>query len=137
MIAVFGRDQLVAEFVSQGIGDHFSPPYVGIGFTRDERNLCGGALFNNWTGSNIDLSIYGPGSITRYAMGTLCRYAFKQISANRITARTRRSNKTIQRLLPRFGFTFEGTQKRYYGPQRENDALLYALFPDAAEKWMT
>lgn len=136
MLAVFGRDQLVAEFISKGIGDHFSPPYVGIGFTRDERNLCGGALFNNWTGSNIDLSIYGPGSITRYAMGTLCRYAFKQISANRITARTRRSNKTIQKLLPRFGFIFEGTQKRYYGPQRENDALLYALFPDAAEKWM-
>lgn len=136
MLAVFGKDQVVAEFVSKGIGDHFSPPYVAIGFTRDERTLCGGALFNNWTGSNIDLSIYGPGSITRYAMGTLCRYAFKQISANRITAKTRRSNTTIQTLLPRFGFVSEGTQERYYGPQREDDALLFALFPEAAEKWM-
>jgi RimJ/RimL family protein N-acetyltransferase len=136
MRAVFGQDQLVADYISNGIGEYFSPPYVGIGFTRNGRELCGGALFNNWTGSNIDVSIYGPGAMTRYALGIGCRYAFKQINANRITARTKRSNKTMQRLLPRIGFTFEGSLKRYYGPARMDDALIYALFIEGAEKWM-
>lgn len=137
MIAVFGKDQLVADFVSNGIGDFFSPPYVCIGFSRDGHSLCGGALFNNWTGSNMEVSIYGPGALTRYAMGVGCRYCFKQMKANRITAKTRRSNRLMKALLPRLGFVFEGTQKQYYGPTRNDDALLFALFPEAAEKWMT
>lgn len=136
MISVFGKDQLIAEYVSSGTGDHFSPPYVGIGFTRDNKTLCGGALFNNWTGANIEVSIYGPGALTRYAMGVGCRYVFRQIRAQRITAKTRRSNRVMQKLLPRLGFTFEGVQKRYYGSHRKDDALLYALFPEDAEKWM-
>lgn len=136
MQAVVGNDQLVADYISKGTGDKFAPPFVAIGFTWNNRVLCGGALFNNWTGSNIEVSIYGPGAMTRYALGVGCRYAFGQIGANRITARTRRTNKTMQKLLPRLGFIFEGTQKRYYGPAREDDALVYALFPEGAEKWM-
>lgn len=136
MIAVFGKDQIVAEFVSAGIGDHFSPPYVCIGFSKDGKTLCGGAIFNNWNGANIEVSIYGPGALTRRSIAVVCRYAFLQAGASRMSAKTRRSNKRMQALLPRLGFTFEGSQKRFFGPNREDDALLYALFPQAAEKWM-
>jgi RimJ/RimL family protein N-acetyltransferase len=136
LIPVFGKDQLVAEFVSAGIGDHFSPPYVCIGFSKDAKTLCGGAIFNNWNGANIEISIYGPGALTRGAIRVACRYAFGQSNATRMTAKTRRSNKRMQALLPRLGFTFEGVQKRFFGPDRADDALLYALFPQDAEKWM-
>ena len=63
-------------------------------------------------------------------------YVFIQCGANRLTAKPRRSNVVLRRLLPRLGFQFETVMKKYYGIQKENDAILFRLDPEAAMKWM-
>lgn len=136
MRAVYGRDQLVADYISQGTNHQFHPPYVGIGFTRDGHSLCFGALYNAYNGSNIEITLYGPKAATRFVLAEIFRYPFRQLKVNRLTAKTARSNKKMQRIMPRMGFVFEGTQKRYFGPSRADDALLFAMFPEQAEKWM-
>lgn len=111
-------------------------PYTAIGGTVDGQSLCIGVVFNSWNGSNIDISLYGPGALRRGAISGVYHYAFKQLNATRVTANTRRSNKVMQRLLPRFGFKFEGISERYFGPTRPDDAIRYVLFPENAEKWI-
>jgi hypothetical protein len=44
----------------KGLGVEFQPPFTAIGFTRDEKELCFGALYNCWNGSNIEMTVYGP-----------------------------------------------------------------------------
>ena len=98
--------------------------------TDDDRLYCGGAVFNNWNGANIDLTIAMDAPPTRGIIRALQHYVFVQSGATRVSALTRRSNKRVQKLLPRLGFAFEGTRKRYFGPHRADDAFAYGLLPE-------
>jgi RimJ/RimL family protein N-acetyltransferase len=64
-------------------------------------------------------------------------YAFVQLGCCRLTARTRRSNKPMRRMLPKMGFMYEGTMRRFYGPTRADDAFCYGMYPANAIRWLT
>jgi hypothetical protein len=133
---VFGHDARVAHWVAEQLGLVILPPYVAIGGTRDGRTLCAGAVFNQWNGSNLEITLYGPGCLNRGAIRAIYHYAFMQVGARRLSATTRRSNKRMQRMLPRLGFEFEGVGKRFFGPRREDDAMRFVLLPERAGRWM-
>ena len=132
---VFGQDELVANWVSAKTRALIAPPYVAIGATRDGKTLCTGAVFNCWNGHNIDISLASENGITRGAIRAIYSYAFDQIRAGRVSAKTRRSNKTMRNMLPRFGFRFEGVSQRYFGPTKADDAFLFVLLPENARKF--
>lgn len=136
MIVVYGQDEIVGRWAGHALGAHINPPFVALGF-HDGEQLRGAAIFNGWNHANIDITLYAPGCFRRNTIAAVYDYAFTQIKATRITARTARNNKRMLRLLPRLGFTWEGVAKRYYGPARRQDAILFALFPEDAQKWMT
>lgn len=136
MRILLGHDRAVAEWAAKKMDATFHAPLTAIGFLRDDGTLSGAAIFNGWNRSNIDVTCYGPGCMTRQTIGAVYRYAFDQLGANRVTARTARSNKRMQRLLPRIGFRWEGIAPRYYGAERANDAIVYRLFREDAEKWL-
>lgn len=136
MRLVFGQDELVAQYVFGHLGIALVPPYTAIGGTRDGKTLCIGVVFNQYNGSNIEITLYGPGSLTRGAIRGVYHYVFEQLGVGRVSAKTKRSNNNMQRLLPRFGFKFEGISERYFGPQKADDAIRFVLFPDEARKWI-
>jgi len=135
LIIVYGQDALVGEWASKTLGREIVPPFVTMGFSRDGQNLHGAAVFNDWNGSNLEITIIGPGCLTRGNIRAVYSYVFGQIRANRLTAKTARNNKRMLRLLPRLGFTWESVAKRYFGPEKRNDAIVFALFRENAEKW--
>lgn len=124
----------IAEWVSIRVESQISPPYVAIGMTDDDRLYCGGVIFNNWNGANIEFTMAMDRPLTRGVLRAIYHYVFIQSKATRLSAHTRRSNKRVARLLPRLGFQFEGVAKRFYGPNRSDDALCYAIFPDTTSK---
>lgn len=134
MRLVFGEDALVAAWMSQRLGNPIGPPYIAFGLTADEKTLCGGAAFSNWNGANIEMAIVLDCIITRGFIRAIYNYAFIQCGALRLSARTRRSNRTANRILPRLGFKFEGVAKSYYGPNRADDAICYVLFSNKANE---
>lgn len=135
MQLVFGHDAEVGAWAAEKLGMPLSPPYVAIG-VADETGLIGAAVYNNWNRWQIEISFVGPGCMTRQVIRAfLLAYPFDNIGAGRLTTRTRRSNKTTQRLLPRLGFEMEGVLKRFYGPTKADDAFIYRLDRQAAEKW--
>lgn len=136
MIAIFGHDATVAKWAGQRMAETFHPPFTAIGFTKDGETLHGAAIFNGWNGSNIDITICGHGCLSRYSIGMAYQYVFGQLNASRLTARTARSNKRMQKLLPRLGFAFEGVMQRYYGTTRDLDGLVYRLLRADALKWL-
>lgn len=136
MRLVFGCDEIVAKWVSQKLRVPIVPPYTAIGVTRDGENLCGGAVFNDWNGSNLEVTVYGHGCVTRGNFRAVCHYAFAQLKANRLTARTARVNKRLQRSLPKLGFRYEGICRNYYGPDKRHDAIVYGLLKEQGMKWI-
>lgn len=136
MQLVLGCDDIVAKWAGEKLKIKILPPYSCIGWTRDGQSLCAAAVFNGFNGSNIDVTIYGPGCLTKGTIRAVFHYVFEQLKVNRITAMTARSNKRLQKILPRLGFKWEGISPMYYGPERRNDAIIYGLSKERAQKWL-
>jgi RimJ/RimL family protein N-acetyltransferase len=130
-----GHDDAVANWVAAGLGITIAPPYTAIGVIDASGRLIGGAVFTAWDGANIDVTVYGPRAMTRGALRAGCRYAFGQLRCERITARCKRTNKAMRDLMERLGFVHEGTQRRFWGAGRENDAMLYGMLKNDC-RWL-
>lgn len=134
---VTGQDESVGAWAGRELGISFVPPFAAFGVVNDTGTLVGAAVWNNYfPGGNIELSYVGPGTITRRVIEGWAAYAFMALEVSRVTVRTRRSNKTALRLIPRVGFKFEYVQKRFFGPKPEDDAFVFVWFKDSAAKWL-
>lgn len=139
MRLITGQDEIVAQFVGAGLKKSFTPPYTAIGWVReqgDQWRLVGGAVFNDYNGANIEVSIYGPHAMNRQTLREALRYVFLQCKCQRLTARTERGNKRMIPLLNRLGFVYEGKQKYFFGSTKSHDALMFRMDPDSAERWI-
>lgn len=137
MILVPGHDEAVAKWAGEQLGVRFVHPLTAIGVVDPAGQLVGASVFNDhYPGGNLEWTYVGEGSLRLHMIRDIARYCFVQLEVSRVTAKTRRSNKLVRRLLPRAGFSFEMTQKRYFGPTRDDDALVFCLFREDAGKWL-
>lgn len=137
MRLLFGQDKYVADVVGFGLGVVFSGPYVAIGFMDDGGNVRGGAIFNHYNGSNVEVTVYAPKMAARGLIRAVLHYVFVQLKCNRLTARTRRDNKLAQKSLMRLGFKFEANLPLYYGPNKNDAAILYRMDRETAlKRWL-
>src|ERR1700730_7805270 len=117
MRLIIGQDEIISAFVGFGLKRRFTPPYVAMGWVKETDGnwrLVGGAVFNDFNGSNIEVSIFGSESVTRQSISQVFRYVFVQCKCLRLTARTERSNVHMQDILARLGFVIEGELKHYW-----------------------
>lgn len=124
MNILLGHDETVAEWVGTKVGKPFHAPFTAIGAIDAKGALQGGLVFTGYNGSSIELSL--AGNLTgRGLWRVVLAYAFGQLGCSRLQIHTAADNRTVRRLAPRLGFTFEGKSRNFYGNGR--DALLYSL----------
>lgn len=137
MMLVAGQDHAVAEWAGAQLGVKFVEPYVALGIVNDAGGLIGASVFSDYyRGGNIEWTYVGEGSLRPGMLFDLAHYCFVQLAVSRVTAKTRRSNRLVRRLLPKAGFSFEMTQKRYFGPSKDDDALVFVLTKENAGRWL-
>ena len=136
MRLVLGQDEAVGVFASQKLGISIVPPYTSMGIVDDADELIGAIVYNHYNKFDIEISFYGPGTMHRRFIRAAFAYPFEQLNVLRLTAKTKRSNKTMCKLLPRLGFVFEATLKNHFGPTRGDDAILYRMSRAEAAKWI-
>lgn len=100
----------MAEWVSERIGAYMWPPYTAIGVVDDDHRLIAGFVFNDFNGSNVELTAALTRHVPRGIVAGICSYVFHQMKCRRMTFRTRRSNAramgfllkhaTVEALLP-------------------------------------
>lgn len=141
MISIFlprnaEEKEAVAQWIMGNLGRRAVKPYQCLAAINSEGRLVGGALFNNYNGNQVDLSVYGPGVASRKALRAICRYAFVVLKCSRMTVRTTRKRSTIiggsplngpRGILTRMGFTFEACAHEYYAPGKGGDAMVYRM----------
>lgn len=130
-----GNDEAVGQWLSDKLGILFYPPYTTMRIEDENYRICGAFLFNNYNRNSIEVSLYGRAAIQRRFIRAVSDYAFNQLGVIYLRARTKRSNKRMVHMLPKFGFEYEGTLKRWYGPNKGDDALLFCGSRDNAMKW--
>lgn len=136
MDLLVGHDATVGKWMGDQMGCEFVQPFGAVGVLADDGTLCGGWVLNGYNGFNADLTICGPGFVNRRTIAACYAHLFIDLKLTRATAHVRRDNAKHRNTLPRLGFKFECVQRRYYGPRKRDDAFVFALFPDQAERWL-
>jgi hypothetical protein len=126
IVPSYNEGPYFAGWIMAQLGQTIAPPMWTIS-ARDAatRKAKGGIIFSGWNGANLDITIYGPGCMSRPMIRGAFAYAFKGMQATRVTARTRVSNSLMRDMLPRLGFVFECELSHYYG--LDDDALQFSM----------
>lgn len=109
------QDDLIADYLEKKLNVKFSKPYHAIGFLTDDGRLLSAFLFNDFNGSNIEMTIAAEkGGVTRAVLREVSNYVFNQLGCKRLSAKIKRSNKRALKAAYRFGFKYEGISKHYF-----------------------
>lgn len=117
----------VAAYVERSLGMKLSEPRIVLGFIRDDGRPMAAAVLNDYTGSNIEVTIVAePRGVTLELLSYLGRYIFKQLGCRRLTVRTKKRNRHARRILhnPRHRFQFECVARDYFP---DDDAVVFRL----------
>ena len=132
MRLIFGHDSHVIGLVEQAYGISMGgKPGHAWGVVDGRGELRGAFVLTHEHDRTWELHVYGRTS--NDTVRAMFEAVFGQLGCYRLQIRTSRRNKSIRKAAPKFGFTFEGVARHFYGPG--NDALLYYMTP-ATCRWI-
>ena len=115
-----------------------TPPYTIIAWfkTPTSEEPVAAAVFNDYTGSSIEFHFYGPRQINRTILSTVGDYVFNQLKCNIFIAKIPRKHKQLKQILPKIGFKYLTVIPQYYGPDKQEDAIMYYYKRENMGKWV-
>lgn len=111
------------------------PPFSTITWLDNNNKILGVALFNDYTGSSIELHIHLITGLTLSKIKCIHNYVFEQLKCNILIAKPARKSTSLLKMLARSGFIFLAIIPRYYGNTKSNDAVLYYIDKQSAYRW--
>lgn len=119
-----GNEQAVINWTYQTFGVLCTKVDLAVA-VMDGQQIVGSCFFQAHNGPDIELSYYGPNTLSLDVVKGLAKIAVDHFGVSRITARTAKSNKVMTRGIRKIGFVYEGIRHHAYGDQ---DAVMYGLF---------
>lgn len=129
MIFLRNEDAIVSAYVAGQTGDQYTDVMRTLGILNHQGRIVGGFVVTNYTGFGVELSIAGRGCVARDAWNALGDIVFRELGCQRLSVTTRRSNKRIRKMAPKFKFRFEGIARRFYGNE---DGIVFSLLREEA-----
>lgn len=107
----------------------------GIGVIENGQ-LVGAALFTCFNSVNADFSYYGKMTLTPGIVRALARIALYELRLSRCTVIVPQRPGHLLKKLGKYGFKYEGVQKRFYGPTNEKryTGCRFVVFREQIEK---
>jgi RimJ/RimL family protein N-acetyltransferase len=121
-VILAGHDRDVATWVAANLDADLGRIYAAIGLLDQSGTLVAGGVLHNW--SKYDMELVYFGRLTPAMVRALVKAA-ERAEVERVTVRVARRNRRIARGLTKFGFAWEGIQRRLCGPTRADDAIVY------------
>lgn len=89
--------------------------------------MVAAAFFHAHNGPDVEISYYGPRTMTLDVVRGLAKIAVEHLGVSRVTARAAATpdHKRIRKGFTKIGFEYEGTRKCGYG---NKDAIMYGLY---------
>lgn len=81
----------------------------------ENNKIVGAALFTSFNTVNAEFSYYGKGTLTLGIVRSLTKIALYELRLARCTVIVPKRPSFLLKKLNKFGFRYEGVQRRYYG----------------------
>ncbi len=121
---LYGHDPQIAIWTQNTFGINPYKYDMAVGILEDGQ-LVGSVMWHAYRGHDIEISYYGPKTMTLGIARECARVAVDHFGVSRVTARTVKSNKTMTRGVKKIGFEYEGIVHAGCGNQ---DAVMYGLY---------
>lgn len=123
-------DYEVSSWAYSTFNIYAQPVNKALGILDDDGLLEGAILFQNFNGVNVELSYYGPNTLTCGIVRIIARTALEFFNASRLTVVTSRRNRRLIRSLIKIGFKLEGMSRCFYGHEdtKKNTGVRLAAF---------
>ncbi len=102
----------------------------------EDGKLIGAALFSSYNTVNAELSYYGKHTLTVGIIRALARIALYELRLSRCTVIVPKRPSFLLKKLSKFGFKYEGVQRRYYGDANSdrNTGCRFVVFKEDIQK---
>jgi len=125
-------DAIVA-FIEQKLQVKIAPPCTAFGFVSDDNRPLAAFVFNDFNQANMEMTVVAePGGITRPVLKYVANYVFNKSQCRRLTVRTKKRNKRVLKLAPRYGFKYECIVKHFFP---DDDAVVFRMLRDEC-RWI-
>ena len=124
------RDKEIGMWIAEKVSVDYVEGNVCFGVEQDGK-LIGGAMFNDYNGSNICLHqrMDTPYGMTKQLLHAVFTYAFVFLGARRVTGVVLGANQRAIDLNRKLGFVVEGVMKRYF-PGDDGDVVHMVMWPE-------
>ncbi len=119
-----GNDGLIVGWTQNSFGVTPRKVDLAVGIL-DGDHLVGSAFFQCHSGADVELSYYGPKTMTLDVVKGLAKIAVDHFHVSRVTVRTSPENEQMSK-VEKIGFVKEGICHHHYGFGQ--DAIVYGLF---------
>lgn len=98
--------------------------------------LIGAILFTSYNTVNVELSWYGKNSMSAGIVRAIARILLYELRVARCTVTVPKRPSYLTKKLHKFGFRYEGVQRRFYGPtdSDRHKGCRFVLFREDLEK---
>lgn len=129
---LFDCDEVVAAYLFASYGQRPMKYDRALGLIDKQGDLKGCVLFHFYNGSNVEMSYYGPVTMTPGVVRTIARFIICTFDPSRLTVMTNKRNKELHRKFQKLGFKLEGVQRCYYGHRdcSRNTGVRFVMFRD-------
>lgn len=128
--------RVLISIYNQATNSRISGSYSAMGWF-DDKGAITLAIFDNYTGANINIHLWSRGMISKRQIKDAYRYVFDYLKCNRMTGIFSETNKNLLRLIERFDFVYECTMKGYFGDANNpENALVYYISRNKALEWI-
>jgi RimJ/RimL family protein N-acetyltransferase len=117
-----------AEDWNGGIGRQ---PDMALGVVDDGGAIVGALLLHKYNPWTWELEVMGL--VSNDVAKVFFDGIFVRAGVKRLEVKTTRDNKKVRKAAPRWGFTWDGVRKGYYGPY--GDALCWYMTPETC-RWI-
>ena len=102
----------------------------------EKGQIVGAVLFSSYNTVNANLSYYGRNTLTAGIVRDLSRIALYELRLARCTVIVPQRPRFLLKKLSKFGFKYEGVQRRFYGHEdtAKNAGCRFVIFKEEIEK---
>src|ERR1700689_4708079 len=100
---VIGEDSIVAQWAFSTFNFYPTPFNRALGIVNNDRIVVGAILLQNYNGTNIELSYYGPRTLSVGIARAIARLVMGEFNVSRVTVVTSKRNRRLMQSLSKFG----------------------------------